>query len=439
MTFSVPLAAALDAHKDAWALARITLRDGSVLKLARADVKTPDGQYLGVCRSMGTYTDEVSDVEGALVTPTGGPLVVVEQPSSPIVSDAIARLGDLRGSPVVVYLAADSVSTTDWDTRFVGVVSRASMREPFVWTINLQFDDRQIDTDFPAHGTPRYDFEQATDIVIAPLRYGHHLSEGITGEGMCGPAPMIDPDDPDFLLARASIPITRFFVAGADVTPVSGGVEFQDRNGRRYTAGEGDEFSPPVTDDSEPVTFDTNGILYGATTLDDTIIRPTEVIKHILDNWIYRIYENEPQWFWDTAPIEPTYLTEASTYLDIRGYQVGKSFTQPENARGAIEGWSWNHQIPVFWTPSGELAFRPINLTLDPYDGRPLRWDRDSMGSPTYEGPKESDRIGAVHARYCFIEPRGEFAFDLLVADAFTTDEGTIDMDLDWSARFLTT
>lgn len=329
----------------------LDLPDGSTIRYATADLMTDSGSYEARLKSW--------DIAEKRVTPWKPGLSISN--SSAVVLDkdrVLSRLfageyeGLMAGQAARYKIISPDVASADWfplfNGQFVTWQGRGLLPE---LTISLGPNDKPLKSGARL-GTITTDLfpRASSDALDTPIKaiYGNHAK----------------PNGGALSAARIS-PTEWLCSAGfvSDITEVyEDGYASDNAWSYQQSTRRGRNFSEIVFT-SNPgdvaITFDCNGITPNGDGTGAVITNPIDILEHALVNWYFGAYEMG-DWLTTAgsgAPINATYLSNVSAWMDSYGWVGKHAITQNLSGYQLINSFAENWRVvPIFWTFAGELG-----------------------------------------------------------------------------------
>lgn len=337
---------------------------------------------------------------------------------------------EVWGSTATLYLtAAEAVPTlafANWHTEFSGRLVSGS-HKALVWSLILRPNDLPLQGKIPQQRIAIADWPNADTAVLdkpAPLLYGKHSSLGISNTGAL-PTLYVDKVGYRYLLCLgAAKTVDRVYVDGVLIT--SGySVTYPTVAGRLYTVLDftADQGENAVTCDATG--YDATGDTTGALITD-----PSDILKHLLVNFVFASHPGTGAWYSDsTAPVDTTSFATVKTFLSARSYACSPYIAEPTAAQSALESICTDHYFHPYWTSTGKIGVAVIdNGDVSIYQDTP--WLDASRGHEIGESYslsfRDIEKVKGIEVKHAYQAAPASYSQTLDVRDVSITSAGIL-------------
>lgn len=439
---------------------RFTFPDGTKLYSDVGLCSRLNGFHEALVKDWGQIRDASADSRNALEISDWSGLQIIDKDG-----DWVTRASkyELRGSPVVLTYSSPRIGTSDFFTRFSGVLLDHSASDGVI-TIKCgpsfmlpliapfpeirvtladfpELPDELVDIYAPIGPYGRHDsyaFGNATkgnsDGQIAPMYVGEYTETNLEDVEITGSKFLIGVGmiKHVIMVYNNGIPITQGFAPG----------NWKDQSIYETINGVTWSRLQFTTDKSDvDITLDLEGYETVGDGTGTLITDPTAQLMHFITNFGLGRYKTGP-WLPDSAVIDPTYLAALATYLGIQriptGYR-GARYIEATEERGllidAIDAWCASMEVKGLFTPAGQIAFGADSFD-DPGDVGQLSWIRRQFHelasgpmTPTYPS---IDAVKRIIGETSHSHAQGSYTERLMVLSQTAQSEGADKISRPW-------
>jgi hypothetical protein len=334
-------------------------------------------------------------------------------------------------SGVNIYLGSPNVYSDDWYTLFHGRVSACSQPSPLMWQFTIAPDDLPLRREsVPRLTIERGDWPNApleSLGIVVPMIYGQITSQGTTNAGAI-PAYYVDPTDFRYLVCVGwAKSVDYVYKDGALVASSAYSITHPIVNGRTYTL-----IDFTATQGDSVITCDVKGYEEIGDGSGDLIEDPTDVLQHLLDNFVYYDYTTGN---WDSgwAPVDSA--TFGTQFFQARGYKASVYISEKRKALDIINDFLATFEMKGYWTVNGELALAVEDFTTFSYVTDHIVRESDLVNIQS--SWPSADVVDEIKASYSYNPALGDYSQQLRVVDPLTGEDAPEELELPYSPSFI--
>lgn len=109
------------------------------------------------------------------------------------------------------------------------------------------------------------------------------------------------------------------------------------------------------------------------------------------------------------APLNHASFVAAAEYFEAKGFKASRVFSESVAVDELISEFCIDFGMRAFWDQDGLLNIKPRTHLLTPGARTWIRWDRDSIGSPSFPDAGVDGYLSRALAKYCFQEELNDY------------------------------